>query len=179
MTAQQIALIAAAALLVFWTLGAYNRLMALRNGIGAAFAQVDEALRQRASALALLATGLPEEAADAQSALQRVLGTQAGLQAAADAVRSRPAQAGRANALAAAEAALQGEMAPLVAELTQIAEGDSAVALHVAALHDAGQRLAFARQLFNDAVQQHNAAARQFPTRLIAGMFGFAAAGRL
>ena len=53
MSAQQIALIAAAALLVFWSLGAYNRLVALRNRIGAAFVPVDDALRRRAAALAV------------------------------------------------------------------------------------------------------------------------------
>jgi len=179
MTSQQIALMAIAALLVFWTLGAYNRLMALRNGIGAAFAQVDDALRQRATALALLAAGQADTAVDAAAALPRVLGAHSAVQAAADALRSRPARAERATALAAAEAALQGELAPLVGGLTQAAGSDSALALHVAALNDAGQRLAFARQLFNDAVQEHNAAARQFPTRLIAGLFGFSAAGRL
>ena len=179
MTTQQIALMAVAALLVFWTLGAYNRLMALRNGIGAAFGQLDEALNQRAGALDRLAAGLPEAQGDAASALLRVRSTQAGLRAAADALRNRPARAERARALAAAEDTLQAELAPLLTGLTQLAEGDSAVALHVAALHEASQRMTFARQLFNDAVQQHNAAARQFPTRLIAGLFGFAAAGKL
>ena len=35
------------ALLVFWGIGAYNRVMLLRNAIGAAFAQFDEALTRR------------------------------------------------------------------------------------------------------------------------------------
>ena len=43
----------------------------------------------------------------------------------------------------------------------------------------AAQRLGFARQLFNDAVRHHNEAVQQFPTRLLAGLFGFGLAGPL
>ena len=50
---------------------------------------------------------------------------------------------------------------------------------YVAALRDATQRMVFARQLFNDAVGSYNAAARQFPTRLLSALFGFGAAGML
>ena len=50
MSTQQLLLIATAALLVFWGLGAHNRLVALRNGIIAAWAQVDEPLQRRAAA---------------------------------------------------------------------------------------------------------------------------------
>jgi LemA protein len=179
MTTQQIALVAGAALFAFWTLGAYNRLMALRNGIGDAFAQVDDALRGRATALDLLATELSERAGEVAAKLEQVSSAQSQLQAAAGALRGRPARAERAAALSAAEAMLQTELVPLVAWLSQAAEGDSALALHAAALNDASQRLAFACQWFNDAVQRHNDAARQFPTRLVAGLFGFTAAGRL
>ena len=49
----------------------------------------------------------------------------------------------------------------------------------VAEQRDATQRLAFARQLFNDAVGSYNDAARQFPTRLVSSLFGFGAAGTL
>ena len=50
LSTQQLLLIAAAALLVFWGLGAHNRLVALRNGIIAAWTQVDEPLQRRAAA---------------------------------------------------------------------------------------------------------------------------------
>ena len=40
-------LIAASAVLVFWVVGAYNRLERLKNAIGAAFGQLDEQLRRR------------------------------------------------------------------------------------------------------------------------------------
>ncbi|HEY6133161.1 MAG TPA: LemA family protein, partial [Rubrivivax sp.] len=49
-----------AAVLVFWMVGAYNRLVRLRNGIGAAWAQVDKQLNRRAQALPVLLAALRE-----------------------------------------------------------------------------------------------------------------------
>ena len=49
----------------------------------------------------------------------------------------------------------------------------------LAALHEATQRIGFARQLFNDAVRSYNEAAHQFPTRLLIALFGFGSAGPL
>ena len=56
---------------------------------------------------------------------------------------------------------------------------DAALAPHVVALRDRAPQLVFARQLFNDAVAQYNEAARQFPTRVLARLFGFGPAGPL
>ena len=67
MTAWQWVGVGAAALLFFWGVGAYNRLMALRNAIGEAFAQLDTHLKARAEAcdklLAAVAPRLPSEQA--------------------------------------------------------------------------------------------------------------------
>jgi len=178
---QQLLLIAAAALLLSWALGAHNRLVALRNAIIAAWAQVDEPLKRRAAALAALVAGLRQHLPDESGALDAALAAQSQLQAAADALSARPAMAPRASALSAAEAALSAALSRLLALLEQrsgLASADD-LAPHVAALRDAAQRLAFARQLFNDAVHQYNEAAQQFPTRLVAGLFGFGAAGPL
>ena len=181
LSTQQLLLIAAAALLVFWMLGAHNRLVALRNGIIAAWAQVDEPLQRRAAALQPLVAALRTHLPDEQGALDAVLAAQAQLQPTADALRARPALAPRAAALVGAEAALQAALSRLLALLEQRGDltGADDVAPHVAALRDATQRLAFARQLFNDAVGSYNEAARQFPTRLLSSLFGFGAAGTL
>jgi len=178
---QQLLLIAAAALGVFWMLGAYNRLVALRNGIIAAWAQVDEPLLRRTAALLPLAATLRPHLQDEQGTLDTVLAAQTELQSAADALRVQPALASRAARLVGAEARLQAGLSRLLALLEQrsglvVAED---LAPHVAALHDASQRLAFARQLFNDAVDGYNEAARQFPTRLLSSLFGFGVAGKL
>jgi LemA protein len=178
---QQLLLLAAAALLVFWMLGAHNRLVALRNGILAAWAQVDEPLQRRAAALAALVAALRLHLADEEGALDAVLTAQQQLQPAADALRARPAAAPRAAALVSAEAALAPALSRLLALLEQRSDlaGTDDLEAHVVALRDAAQRLNFARQLFNDAVRSYNAAAQQFPTRLLSRLFGFGAAGTL
>lgn len=181
MSTRQLLLIAAAALLVFWMLGAHNRLVGLRNLIIAAWAQVDEPLQRRAAALGPLVAALRKHLSDEHGALDAVLAAQAQLQSAADALRARPALAPRAAAVMGAEATLQAALARLLALLEQRADlaGADDLVPHVAALRDATQRLAFARQLFNHAVASYNEAARQFPTRLLSSLFGFGAAGTL
>jgi LemA protein len=181
MSTQQLWLVAGAALLTFWMLGAHNRLVALRNDIGAAWAQLDEPLQRRAAAVVALMAGVRTPLADEQGALDAVLAALARVQGAADALRPRPAHAPRASALAAAEAALAAASARLLSLLEHRPDlaADVAVAPHLESMRDAVQRLAFARQLFNDAVQRYNDAARQFPTHLLARLFGFSAAGTL
>jgi LemA protein len=181
LSTKQLLLIAAAALLVFWMLGAHNRLVALRNAIIAAWAQVDEPLQRRAAALVPLVAALRTHLPDEQGALDAVLAAQTQLQSAADALRARPARAPRAEALVGAESTLQAALSRLLALLeqrTDLAAADD-LAPHVTALRDTTQRLTFARQLFNDAVGSYNQAVQQFPTRLLSSLFGFGAAGTL
>jgi LemA protein len=56
---------------------------------------------------------------------------------------------------------------------------DAAVAPFAGVLRDSGARLAFARQLFNEAAQTYDDAVRQFPTRLLISLYGFGPAGRI
>jgi LemA protein len=174
-------LIAVAAVLAFWVLGAHNRLVALRNAIVTAWAQVDATLQRRAAALVSLLAGLQAHLPDEAGALQAVQAAQAQLQPSADALRARPALAPRAAALAAAEAAWAAALSRLLALLEQrpeLARRDD-IAPHVAALRDSAERLVFARQLFNDAVGRYNEAMHQFPTRLVSALFDFGPAGTL
>ena len=180
MTTQQWLLIALAALAVFWALGAHNRLVALRNAIVGACAQLDEPLQRRAAALRALVEALRTALPDEGSAFDAVEATQARLLAAADTLRARPALAANAAAFSAAEAASRAAQARVLALLEQHREraGDG-LAPQLASLREAEQRLDFARQLFNEAVRRHNEAVRQFPARLLAALLGFAAAGTL
>ena len=81
MNLEQLWLIGGAALALFWMLGAHNRLVALRNAIMAAWAQVDEPLQRRSAAVGALAAGLREPLRDEQGALEAVMTAQAQLQA--------------------------------------------------------------------------------------------------
>lgn len=181
MSDAQILVLALAAVLVFWTLGAYNRLVALRNGIGEAWALVAEVLDTRGRAADALVAALREPLAAEQGALDALRAAQAQLRTAAEALAQRPVDAARAAALVAAEAALAATSARVLALLEQWPgwRGDAAVVGHATLLRDSPARLAFARQLYNQAAQAYDEAALQFPTRLLTGLFSFGPAGRL
>lgn len=173
--------LAAAAVLVFWMLGAYNRLVALRNAIGTAWQQVDEALARRGEAVAPLVAALRDGLVGEGAALDALLAGQAQVAAAADALRPRPVLAEPAQALVRAEALMGAASARVLALLEMQAElrASAAVATPVATLREAEPRLAFARQVFNEAVQAYNEAVRQWPTQALARLYGFGTAGRL
>jgi LemA protein len=180
-SAGQVATLLGAAVLVFWMVGAYNRLVRLRNGIGTAWAQIDGQLQRRAQALPALLGALHDPMAAERPTLESVDAAQQQVQAAADALRAAPVRADVAAGLAGALAQLDSTLARLLALLDQQPDWreEPAVASGLRELHDVDLRLAFARQLFNEAVQTYNAAARQFPTRLLTRLYGFGTAGRL
>jgi LemA protein len=169
------------ALLMFWMLGAYNRLVALRNVIGAAWQQVDEALARRGEAVAPLVAQLRDGLVGEGAALDALLSGQAQVTAAADALRPRPVLAEAAQALVRAEATMASASARVLALLDLHPELRSAdtVAGPAAGLREVEPRLAFARQVFNAAVQAYNEAVRQWPTQALARLYGFGTAGRL
>jgi LemA protein len=166
-SAGQVATLLGAAMLVFWMVGAYNRLVRLRNGIG--------------EALPALLGALREPMAAERPTLESVESAQQQVQAACDVLRAAPVRAEGASALVGAVAQLDSTLARLLALLDQRPElrAEPAVATGLRELHDVDLRLAFARQLFNEAGQTYNAAARQFPTRLLTRLYGFGTAGRL
>jgi LemA protein len=177
----QIVAIVAAALLFFWMVGAYNRLMRHRNGIGRAWAQFDEQLQRRAEALPTLLAALEGQFAAERSALDAVGNLQQQVQRAAGAMRAAPIASENAAALVAAMGQLDSALTRLLALLDQqpSLEGFEPVAATRRELHDSELRLAFARQRFNDGAQSYDAAITQFPTRLLTGFFRFGPAGRL
>jgi LemA protein len=180
MTAGQLAALALGAVLVFWMVGAYNRLVALRNAIATAWGQIDEQLKRRHAALPPLVAALAEPLAGERHALDAVLAAQQQLQAAADAVRSGPVNPLTTASLTTAERVLASALArlqALLAQQPQLQAGEVERLMHE--LADADQRLGFARQAFNAAVDDYNAAARQFPTRIVARVFGLGFAGRV
>ncbi|MEO7244109.1 MAG: LemA family protein [Rubrivivax sp.] len=176
-----VALAAVAVLLVFWMLGAYNRLVGLRGAIGAAWRKVDDALAVRGAALAALVTALRVPLAGEGAALDALVTAQAHVSAAADALRANPVLGGSAVAAVRAEAGMGAATARVLALVEQqpVLRDDPAVAAPAATLRETAPRLVFARQVFNGAVAAYNDAARQFPTRLLTRLYGFGTAGRL
>lgn len=181
MSSGQWASLALASVLAFWLVGAYNRLVALRNVIGNAFAQVDELVQRRAAAASALADLVRPAMDSEQAALDTWLAAQVVARQATRALRERPVAAQRAAAVTAAEPPLAAATARVMALLEQhpAAAAQATAAAHLATLRETEARLVFARQVYNDAALAYNDAARQFPTRLLTRLYGFGTAGRL
>ena len=164
-----------AAVLLFWTIGAYNRLVRLRNTIVSSFAPVDEQFGLRH---ALLQEQLEAVAALLSQAAQRLEALRAAsLQTdmARAHARSHPGAPGAIRSLRLADEILTEARARL--PVPAIAGSEiSEIQGRLAASDSA---LAFARAGFNAAVLDYNRAIRQIPTRAIAWLFGFAPAGTL
>lgn len=181
MTRLQITVVAMGAMLVFWAVGAYNRLMRLRSAIPRKFAALDEQFTLRHTLmqdlLDTLAPALAMSPEEAQTlATLKDAATQA--QAARAHAKAHPGAAGAMQSLRLAENSLlqaHGRLASGTGAGAELAAG-TALSGQIAALEPA---LRFAQSRFNDAVMEYNHAVHQFPTSLLAGLFGFRAAGAL
>jgi len=167
MDGQTLLIALAAAVLVFWSVGAYNRLVGLRNELLRCFVPVDEQFRARHVLLQRWA----DAAAEVDPAVLE--GFRAACQQAEAAcahVRANPARAGTLTSLRLAE-----EILAQARERLPAGADDGLVN----ALGEADTTLAFARRQFNDAAHAYNRAVAQFPTWVLAGLFGFRKAGTL
>jgi len=169
----------AAAVLGFWLLGAYNRLVALRNGIGTAWLQVAAALTLRAQAALPLVQTLRQPLLAESSALDTVASAHSAAVAAAALLTARPVAP--TAAWVQAEAALAASASRLLSLIDQHTElqRSAEVAALLATWHDAHTQLNFARRVFDLAATAYNSALGQAPTRWLVPLFGFSRAGLL
>ena len=163
------------AVLLFWALGAYNRLQRLRNQIGQAAQQIEEAVQRRDELIAGLLTLLRPVAHPSiePDALQAVDEASSAILAASEVLKARPADAQTPARVAVAEVGLQAALSTVIAQV----ERDPALRLspgmleRLAGISEAERRMRFGRQLYNDAVKVYNAALMQWPTRLLRRVF--------
>jgi LemA protein len=181
MTTVQIVSVIVLAVLVFWGVGAYNRLVRLRNVIGNSFAQIDVQLKRRYDLIPNLVEVARKYAAHERETLEAVTAARNQAKAAAEVARARPAAAGAVTSLAVAEQTLAGAMGRLMAVVEAYPElkADQSLRELAEELTSTENKIGFARQLFNDATLDYNNAAQQFPTNLMASMFGFREAAML
>lgn len=164
-----------ACVLLFWTVGAYNRIMQLRNKINDAYGKLDQQLATRAKLVQTLIDLLHPELVTEQAAFEALHAAQQAFEAAATQVRARPAAPHAVKQMTLAGAVHAGALARLLALLDQHAELNSRSDLQplLEELMAAEGQYSFARQLFNEAVRAYNEALKQFPTRVLARAFGF------
>lgn len=170
-----IALLAAALLIVFWAVGAYNRLVSMQNQFKNAFSQIDVQLKRRYDLIPNLvetARGYMKHERETLEAviLARNQAVSANAKAASD-----PANTQAVQLMGAAEgqlAASLGKMFALSEAYPELKANQNMMQL-TEELTSTENRIAFARQAYNDGVMQYNTSREQFPSSLVAGMFAF------
>lgn len=167
--------------LALWMLAAYNRLVRGRNEIANAFAQIDVQLKRRYDLIPNLVDVARKYVQHERDTLEAVIAARNTAKAAGDAARAKPADAARIGALHSAEGSLAGLMNQLavVVEAYPELKADATLRELSEELGHTENRIAFARQAFNDSVLDYNNAAQQAPTNVVAGLFGFKQAAML
>ena len=163
------------AAMLFWVVGAYNRLVALRGAIVRQFAPIVALLTQRHALLRQQVDALAPVLPNAAPRLDALRAACQQCEAACAHATARPGTVGAIASLRLAEDIVGEARARLPVQ--SVAGVDlSALNTELAAVDTA---LAFARGQFNAAVSGYNDAVRQFPTVLIVSLFGFRPAATL
>lgn len=167
--------------LALWLLAAYNRLVRSRNEIANAFAQIDVQLKRRYDLIPNLVDVARKYVQHERDTLEAVIAARNTAKSAEEAARAKPADAARIGALAGAEGVLAGALKQLavVVEAYPELKADASLRDLSEELGHTENRIAFARQAFNDSVLDYNNAAQQAPTNLVAALFSFKPAAML
>jgi LemA protein len=174
-------LLAIAIGLVALIISLYNALVQRRNRYLNAFAQIDVQFRRRHDLIPNLVdvarTYLKHERETLESVTQARATAVTGLQAAA---RS-PGEAATMRQLGAAEQGLSGALGRLLAvsETYPDLKANTTMMQLSEELTSTENRVAYARQAYNDAIMDYNTLRESFPANLIAGRYGFQAAALL
>ena len=170
-----IILLALIALVVFWAIGAYNRLIGLRNQFKNAFAQIDVQLKRRYDLIPNLVETAKAYMKHERETLEAVIQARNGAVTANASAAADPGNAAAMQGLVAAEGALRGALGRLfaLAEAYPDLKANQNMMQLTEELTATENKISFARQAFNDSVMGYNTAVEQFPSNVIAGAFAF------
>jgi LemA protein len=171
-------LIAIVAIIGVVVVNAYNRLVTLRNRYKNAFSQIDIQLRRRYDLIPNLVETVKGYMKHERETLEAVIAARnAAMNANAQAAQT-PGDPQAMQQLASAEATLTGSLGRLFAlsESYPDLKADQSMGQLMEELRSTENRIAFARQAFNDAVTLYNTRREVFPSNLVASSFNFQAA---
>jgi LemA protein len=159
----------------FWAVGAYNRLVRLRNGIANAFAQIDVQLKRRHDLVPNLVEVARKYLAHEAETLEAVVVARNQARTAELAASGAPLAVGVVGTLSGAEQLLGGALGRLmaVAENHPDLKADATMRELSEALASTENRIGFARQAYNDQTLAYNDAVQEFPALIVARLFGF------
>lgn len=170
-----------AVVLVAWVIGLYNGLVVLKNRFKNAFAQIDVQLRRRYDLIPNLVETAKGYLKHERETLTAVIEARNQAAGAAKALAAAPGDPAAVKAFSAAESGLAGLLSRLMVVVERYPElkADKQMAHVSEELTSTENRIAFARQAYNDSVTEYNTKREIFPTSIIAGVFNFAPAALL
>jgi LemA protein len=164
--------------IVLFGIAVYNRLVALRNRFKNAFSQIDVQLKRRYDLIPNLVEAVKGYLGHERQTLEAVTRARGEAVSAESRAAAAPGDPAAMQALARAEGALGGALGRLLAvfeSYPDLKANQNVLGLQEE-LASTENRIAFARQAYNDSVMAYNTRRESFPEVVLAGMFGFAPA---
>ena len=160
---------------IFAIISIYNKLVALRNRFKNAFAQIDVQLKRRYDLIPNLVETAKGYMAHESQTLEAVIAARNSAQTATQKVAGNPADGQAMQQMASAEAGLSGALGRLFAlsEAYPDLKANQNMMQLTEELTSTENKIAFARQAFNDAVMGYNTALESFPNNFVAGFGRF------
>lgn len=173
-----VVLVVLVALVGLFVIGQYNGLVTLRNRFKNAFAQIDVQLKRRYDLIPNLVETAKGYLKHERETLEAVTQARNIAQGAGQRAAANPGDPAAMKELAAAEAGLGGALSRLmvVAEAYPDLKANQNMMALQEELTSTENKVAFARQAYNDVVMTYNTRREVFPTNIIAGLFNFAPA---
>jgi LemA protein len=165
-------------LLLLFVISKYNGLVIARNLYRNSFAQIDVQLKRRYDLIPNLVETAKGYMSHERDTLETVISARNQASGARSAAAANPGDPSAMMALGQAESGLGSVLGRLFAlsEAYPDLKANQTMMQLSEELTSTENRVAFARQAYNDSVMQFNNQREVFPTNLIAGMFNFTAA---
>jgi LemA protein len=153
----------------------YNRLVGLRNRVKNGFAQIDVQLKRRYDLIPNLVETAKGYMKHERETLDAVITARNAAAQAERQVAGDPTDVAAMQGLIGAERSLAGAMTRFfaLAEAYPDLKADANMRQLSEELTSTENRVAYARQSYNDTVMQYNTARETFPANMVAGSFGF------
>jgi len=164
-----------------WAMGMFNGLVTSRNAYKNAFAQIDVQLTRRYDLIPNLVEVAKKYMAHERETLEAVTQARAAAVSGLAAAKADPGNAQAMQQLSGAEQGLTGALSRLmvVSEQYPDLKANQNMMQLTEELTSTENRVAFARQAYNDSVMNYNNRREVFTSNIIAGMFNFAPASLL
>ena len=174
-------LLAILVVLAFWAVGIYNGLVTARNAFRNAFAQIDVQLQRRFDLIPNLVETAKGYIRHERETLEAVIAARSAAMSGLSAAKASPGDPAAMAELANSQGVLNGALGRLmaVAEAYPDLKANQNMMQLSEELTSTENKVAFARQAFNDSVMAYNNRREVFPSSVVAGMFQFAPAALL